>query len=942
MTATGCSGGARAQSSLASKATNALETVDGLTISDEVTVAAPIYQADSPNPSRPSFGLDSYLVTTVADLGYQTPSTAAYYGMAPVAVRVAQDGSVVDPFGILLSSSDQLADAVGTAFDGSNWLSFWTDPRAGELLCARVSPDGTVLDPDGIVVASQYGSGSGPKIPRPPVFDGNQVLLLADNFVFADRNCHFVSAAPNPIWSSTLGVVFDGQNYRVLYTDPTNTATSSYSIYLQAFSTAGAAVGGVLTVDSIPRPARTTTRWVVGDLAVHAGTIGVLYGFGEYPDPCAGFPSPCGTNPPPAQQVRFRSVSADGTLGTVRSYPIHVQPVPAVTAVNDGFLVTDTFSVEHLATDGTLLASSTQSTPSVLASDGTKVLFVSTGGTSTVDLNLNAATGAPLLKIAAQQQTTSVAATTDTALVAFASTATLDSRAVRFAKSGELLDTNPLVLEHNANEPSLASDGTEFLAAWSNPAPKIDARLISSGGELGPIFQLGTTGDMFTPRNSPKVASNSVDFFVTWFQLSALVGARVSAGGSVLDATPIPLLDGFGGTPGSAVAFDGERYVVAVGDESMGSHLAGPIQLAFVTPSTGAVETVTTPWTGTVNGIAWADDRGLLLWSGSGALTASRLDRAGPATDGLSVSLLSSVVDPFQAQIVWNGSVYLVARSNLTQGDAWLARVTSDGTLLDPAGIPLADGYPIPPTEYFSLASFSGDSLVAYGRLDSTLAFRSFQARARFLRGSGLPSGTGGAGAGGTGAAGAGTGVGGLGAGNGQGGLGGNDSNPAGGGAGSAGTIAAGGGADAGAAGVDGDGAGASNSAGTGGSDVAGTGGRGGGVSIAAGNGNGGAAALNGDAGGSSTAPGGHGGNGDAGAANGGYGGASAGHAGQAVAGSKDNGQAGGAGTLQPPRSESGCGCRVATHHSDAPSPALALLGFFALRRRRTPARRAA
>jgi MYXO-CTERM domain-containing protein len=72
------------------------------------------------------------------------------YGM-----RVATDGSFVDPspFPVALAQGTQWNPRV--AFDGTNFLTVWDDSRGGpyRLYGARVSPGGNTIDPGGIAVA---------------------------------------------------------------------------------------------------------------------------------------------------------------------------------------------------------------------------------------------------------------------------------------------------------------------------------------------------------------------------------------------------------------------------------------------------------------------------------------------------------------------------------------------------------------------------------------------------------------------------------------------------------------------------------------------------------------------------------------------------------------------------------------------------------------------
>ncbi len=68
---------------------------------------------------------------------------------AVYATRVGPTGTILDPAGILISSEDAMAASPVVASDGTNWLVVWQEWRSREELYAmRVAPDGTLLDPE--------------------------------------------------------------------------------------------------------------------------------------------------------------------------------------------------------------------------------------------------------------------------------------------------------------------------------------------------------------------------------------------------------------------------------------------------------------------------------------------------------------------------------------------------------------------------------------------------------------------------------------------------------------------------------------------------------------------------------------------------------------------------------------------------------------------------
>jgi large repetitive protein len=87
------------------------------------------------------------------------------------AALVSQTGGVLDPNGILISAAGQDQSEPAVAFDGTNYLVVWTDHRSGgdtDIYGARVAPDGTVLDPAGLLLSTVPDPPLPPPPPPPP------------------------------------------------------------------------------------------------------------------------------------------------------------------------------------------------------------------------------------------------------------------------------------------------------------------------------------------------------------------------------------------------------------------------------------------------------------------------------------------------------------------------------------------------------------------------------------------------------------------------------------------------------------------------------------------------------------------------------------------------------------------------------------------------------
>lgn len=72
--------------------------------------------------------------------------------------RVTRDGEVLDPDGLLIRSGPESQMSPAVAWDGSNCLVVWQDTRTGvsdiSVFGARVANDGTLVDPDGFLIST--------------------------------------------------------------------------------------------------------------------------------------------------------------------------------------------------------------------------------------------------------------------------------------------------------------------------------------------------------------------------------------------------------------------------------------------------------------------------------------------------------------------------------------------------------------------------------------------------------------------------------------------------------------------------------------------------------------------------------------------------------------------------------------------------------------------
>jgi hypothetical protein len=98
--------------------------------------------------------------------------------------RVSKNGEVLEPNGIIISNAEDSQLSPSVAFDSINYLVVWTDYRnyewyffSSDIYCARISKTGVVVDPDGIIVSKSSGFFD-TRISPSVAFDGNDYLVL--------------------------------------------------------------------------------------------------------------------------------------------------------------------------------------------------------------------------------------------------------------------------------------------------------------------------------------------------------------------------------------------------------------------------------------------------------------------------------------------------------------------------------------------------------------------------------------------------------------------------------------------------------------------------------------------------------------------------------------------------------------------------------------------
>ncbi|UCF80506.1 MAG: hypothetical protein JSV08_08350 [Acidobacteriota bacterium] len=641
--------------------------------------------------------------------------------------RVTSDGTVLDPMGIRITTTTNGQWDPSVASNGTDYFVAWW--VSGNIYGARVASDGTVLDPFpfDIAVSTAAGTQRNPSTASNGTdyfvvwederngadFDIYGARVRASDGLLLDgpSDTGGIAVSTAAIWQEYPSVASNGTDYFVAWQDYRNWATTDYDIY-------GARVRASdgLLLDGPP----------------DTGGIAVSTAADDQEDP---------------------SVASNGTDYFVawqdsRNYGASKYDIYGTRVTSDGTVLDSTGIAVSTATNH-------ESTPSV-ASNGTNY-FVAWEDSRSGSWDIYGArvasngtvldpAGIAVSTAASNQYNPSVASNGTDYFIAWNQYLVgYDVYGARVASNGTVLDPTGITVSTTASgqiAPSAASNGTDYFVAWQENRNGTDfdiygARVASDGTVLDSSgIALSTAAD---DQERPSVASNGTDYFVAWADYRSgtnldIYGARVTSAGAVLDPAGIAVSTAADMQYWPSVASNGTDYFVAWYDKRNGTDtdIYGARVRAFDgylhdgPPDTGGIAVSTAAddqsvpsaaSNGTDYFVAWDDwrnDGGCFCdWDIYGA----RVTSAGTVLDPAGIAV-STVADGYMPpSVASNGTDYFVAwvdeRNWATTGwDIYGARVTSVGTVLDPAGIAVSTASGS--QTYYSAASNGTDYFVAW------------------------------------------------------------------------------------------------------------------------------------------------------------------------------------------------------------------------------------
>ncbi len=653
-------------------------------------------------------------------------------------------------------------DNPAVAFDGTNYLVVWANFVSGtdEITATRVTKAGTVLDPTGIPIAP---AGGAPAVS----FDGTNYLVVwqgsvsTNVAVFGTRVStagsvldpsgilisSFVLQAPFD-YLPTPQLAFDGTNYLVVWADQRNGA-DNWDIYGARVTKAGAVLdpNGIAITTAVNNQYQPAIAFGGGTYLVvwtDLRTGGDVYG--TRVSKTGAILNPLGIGIAGAAASGSGAVAFDGTNFLVvwtGAHGITGGRVTPAGAILDPY----GFPIGSANASGVFSAA--------VAFDGTNYLAVwneSHSGTSTDIYGARVTPNAAVLdpgglaiattlyqesepRLAFDGTDYLVVSRADAFPPGGADNDDFDVHGVRVGKTGTVLAPgiiNMLATTDNQVDAAIAFDGTNYLVVWDDRRLGYDAiygaRVTQAGAPLDPTgFRIFYgTGNQ---SSLPTVAFDGTNYLVAFVNISAtsnaddIYGVRVSTAGAVLDGPtkPIRISLQTNNQVFPAITFNGTDYLVVWHDLRAGSNY--DIYGARVTPA-GTVLDATGIAISTAAGnqlipaIAFDGTNSLVVWHDlRGAdydIYGARVDANGTVLDPAGIPISTATGDQYAPALAFDGTNYLVAWRDHRSGTSW----DIYGTRVSPAGVVLSTSGTAISTaandQSFPKVAFNGSYLVVW------------------------------------------------------------------------------------------------------------------------------------------------------------------------------------------------------------------------------------
>jgi hypothetical protein len=512
------------------------------------------------------------------------------------AARVTMDGTVLDPSGFAVCDTTLEQAYPSVSSDGSGWLAVWHDYRSGQAdICgSRVAADGTVLDPGGVMVSASATDEFYPDI----AFNGTNYLVAWDDEPGAtSRDVFAARVAPDGTVLDPAGIAVstvarqqelaavssDGSNYIVAWIDYRGGGTwDTYGARINGAGTVIDASGLPICTDPsqqyAPDVAFNGTNWLV---AWHDSRNGPkdIYGMRVATDGSNADPSAFAVSTSAAYQSQPALAFDGGNYLAVwhewrsaTSYDIRgTRVTPDGTMLDPGGIVISARTSDELnpgvAFDGTNYL--------VVWQDERGVSSDVYGARVDLDGNVLDASGFAISATPDEQENPALAFDGTNCLVTWEDSRNgfyRDIYGARVTGTGTVLDPAGISISdasRNQGQSAVCFGGTDYLVVWQdarNVYNDVYGARVTTGGTLLDSAGIQISGASLA-QEYPALAFDGTNYVVTWQDKRAsshydIYLSRVGPDGTVLDPSGMMVSGAAGDQVYPAIAFDERDYLI--------------------------------------------------------------------------------------------------------------------------------------------------------------------------------------------------------------------------------------------------------------------------------------------------------------------------------------------------------------------------------------------
>jgi hypothetical protein len=282
-----------------------------------------------------------------------------------------------------------------------------------------------------------------------------------------------------------------------------------------------------------------------------------------------------------------------------------------------------------------------------------------------------------------------------------------DIYGARVSGAGTVLNTSGILISNavNAQElPAVAYNGVDFVVAWQDRRSGTSydiygARVSGTGVVRNPSGIPISTA--VNDQRVPALAREGTNCLVVWqdYRSYDIYGARMTSTGTVLDTNGVLISTVSSNAYSPAVAHDGTNFLVVWQDHthnnspniygvqvSGGGTVLGTSDIAISRSANGQY----------IPAVAHDGMNFLVVWqdyrNGLSEIYGTRLDEMGTVLDTSGIAIATSGSSKHLPAVIYGGTNFLVVWLDYRSGggDIYGARVSSDGSVLDAAGIPIS------------------------------------------------------------------------------------------------------------------------------------------------------------------------------------------------------------------------------------------------------------